>query len=65
MRHLTARKEAVLLMRYGNRRAATLEEVARAPVVSVKAVCRIERAALRRLRLDTLAGVGDGPARLG
>jgi DNA-directed RNA polymerase sigma subunit (sigma70/sigma32) len=61
MQILTTRQELVLLLRFGQgRRPATAQEVAQALGLSVHMVRRVEREALRRLRLSTLDSVGSG-----
>ncbi len=51
---LTARQERVLLLRFAQGAAAPPEKVAEAMGVSREVVRRLERDALRRLRLDAL-----------
>ena len=61
MQILTAQQELVLLLRFGQaHRPATEQQVAQALGLSVRMVRRIERQALRRLRLGTLDSVGSG-----
>jgi DNA-directed RNA polymerase sigma subunit (sigma70/sigma32) len=61
MQSLTAQQELVLLLRFGQKRRPAPEQlVAQVLGLSVRGVRRIEREALRRLRLDALDSVGSG-----
>ena len=59
-KNLTAQKELVLRLRFGQGRPATIQEVADALGLPLRTTRRIEREALRRLRLSMLDSVGSG-----
>ncbi len=54
MMGLSTRQKIFLLLRFGGRRVATAEEVAAVLGISPEEACRIEAAALRRLRLNAV-----------